>query len=80
MFAKFFKIVERNPRKFLEFLATKAKITKILARETKKVLHQSNTRSIDILLALAIILENSENGLLLCVFLSEPQLGLTNEA
>ena len=35
-FARFFKIVERNPRKFLEFLATKARITKILARKPRR--------------------------------------------
>ena len=37
-FARFFKIVERNPRKFLDFLATKPKISKILAREPRKIL------------------------------------------
>ena len=35
-FARFFKIVEKNPRRFLEFLAIKARIFKILAKETRK--------------------------------------------
>ena len=35
-FSRCSKIVERNPRKFLDFLARKARITKILARETRK--------------------------------------------
>ena len=36
-FARFFKIVERNPRIFLDFLATKSRISKILAREKEIV-------------------------------------------
>ena len=51
-------------------LGNKSKNNQDLGKRNKKVLHQSNTRSIDILLA--FILENSKNGLLLCVLLSEP--------
>ena len=35
-FARFFKTVERNPTQFLDFLARKPRISKILARETRK--------------------------------------------
>ena len=35
-FARFFKIVERNPRKITEFFSTKPRKLKILARETRK--------------------------------------------
>ena len=35
-FPRFFKIVERNPKKFLEILAPKPKISQILAREARK--------------------------------------------
>ena len=35
-FARFLKIVERNQRKLLDFLARKLRISKILAREPKK--------------------------------------------
>ena len=35
-FARFFNIVENNPRKFLDFLARKPRISKILARNEKK--------------------------------------------
>ena len=37
-FARFFKIVERNPRKFLDFLARKPRLSKILARYPRKIL------------------------------------------
>ena len=35
-FVRFFKIAERNPKKFLQFLARKPRISKNLARETTK--------------------------------------------
>ena len=37
-FARFFKIVEVNPRKFLDFFARKPRISKILAGEPRKIL------------------------------------------
>ena len=48
-----------------------------LATRTMKSLHQSNTRSVDILKA--INLETQKKELLLRVLLSEPQLGLTKK-
>ena len=35
-FCKIFEILERNPRKFLDFLARKPRLSKILAREPRK--------------------------------------------
>ena len=54
----------------------KTKNIQDLGKRNKKVLHQSNTRSIDNLKA--ILLENSKTGLHLRVLLSEPQRGLAN--
>ena len=76
-FARYFKIVERNPRKSLGVLGNKTCNNQDLSKRNKNVLHQSNTRSIDILWA--VILENLKNGLLLYVLLSKHQLGLTNK-
>ena len=75
-FSRFWKGIHKI---FLEFFARKSRIIKILAREScNQVLHQSTTRSIDILSA--IILKNSKKGLLLLrVLLFETQLSLTKK-
>ena len=75
-FSRFWKEIHKI---FLDFFARKSRIIKILAREScNQVLHQSTTRSIDILSA--IILKNSKKGLLLLrVLFSETELSLTNK-
>ena len=41
-FASFFKIVERNPKKFWDFWARKPRLSKILAREPRKACMKKN--------------------------------------
>ena len=82
-FARIFKSFQdrgKKSKKFFGLLGKKTKTIQNLGKRTIKSLHQNNTRSIDILLA--IIIENSKKGLLLRVLLSEPQLSLikNNEA
>ena len=79
-FAKFCKIFQyrgKESRNIFGDLGNKTKSIQDLGKRNKRILRQSNTRSVYILWTL--ILENSKNGLHLRVFLSEPQRGLTNK-
>ena len=74
---KVFQDRGKKSKKIFGLLGKKTKTIQDLGKRTMKSLHQSNTRSIDILKA--IILENSKKGLLLRVLLSEPQIGVTKK-
>ena len=79
-FARIWKIFQdggKKSKKILEVVGNKSKNNQDFGKRNKKSLSQSNTRFTDILQA--IIFENSKKGLLLCVLLSEPQLGLTKK-
>ena len=75
-FARFFKIMETNPRKILDFLARKARIFKILARKPRKFWIKVIQ---DLLMSYKQLSLKTQKGLLLRVHLSEPQLGLTKK-
>ena len=71
-FARFCKIFQdrgKKSKKIFGVLGNKSRNNQNLGKRNKKVLHQSNTRSIDILKA--IILENSRTGYLcVCFYLN----------